>query len=536
MGLWRDRRVRWAALGAAVVALGWCLPTAGVDFVYLKRLNIFLAAAAAGAVLTRLPRLAGLLRPRAYLAVLGALAAACLTVYLNFFSFHGERTYVHLHDVAHYYLGAKYFDELGYESLYTAMLRAEAEAYQGRLATREARDLATNDLVPVRVLLARSDDVRAAFTPERWHDFRQDVSLFREWLGPQYKSLFADHGFNPTPLWPVVGGRLANRVPAGSPAGVRLLTLLDPLLLLAGFAVVAWVFGLTTALVAVIHFCLIFGASFGWTGGAFLRYVWFASLLGALCCLRQERHALAGALVAAAAALRVFPALFALPIALKALHTLWRERRVAGPHRRFLAAAALTGAALFLAGGLQARGLGAWPEFRANLRKHMDTVSPNIVGLTNALAYRPGPDTLTLEELREQQDRRRRVNRIQLATLFVATLVAVGLLAPRLDDVSATVLAVPLLLTGLNLASYYYVLLVLLAVASWDRPLRLAALFGLEVVSHALLLFEEREHVLYIYRSVLLLYLLAAFHVPDLAARLAARRGPPLASVPPLSA
>jgi hypothetical protein len=221
----------------------------------------------------------------------------------------------------------------------------------------------------------------------------------------------------------------------------------------------------------------------------------------------------------------VFPALFALPIAVKALHGLWRERCVAPSHRRFLAAAALTGAGLFLAAGLQERGLGAWTEFRTNLQKHMDTISPNIVGLTNALAYRSTPEKLTLEELRESRDRRVIVNRIQVGTIFVAALVAVALLVPRMDDVSATLLAIPLLFTGLNLASYYYVVLVLLAVANADRPRRLAALFGLELASHALLLFEDRENVIFIYRSVLLLYLLAAFYLPTLAARVREVRG-----------
>jgi len=525
LGWLRDRRSRWAAGAIAVAAVVWSLPSAGVDFVYLKRFNLFLAAAAAALALVRDPRLPYPLSPRTHLAALAGLAAACLVVYLNFFSFHGERTFVHLHDVAHYYLGSKYFDELGYEGLYTAMLRAEAEAYQDRFTTLEARDLATNELVHIRALLVRSDEVKSAFTPERWEDFKQDVALFREWLGPQYKSLFVDHGFNPTPLWPVLGGALANLVPAGSRTGVRLLALIDPVLLLAAFAAVRWAFGWTAALFGLIHFCLIFGASFGWTGGAFLRYLWFASLLAASCCLRKERHALAGALTAVAATLRVFPALFALPIAVKALHGLWRERRVAPSHRRFLAAAALTGAGLFLAGGLQERGLGAWAEFRANLQKHMDTISPNIVGLTNALAYRSTPEKLTLEELRESRDRRVIVNRIQVGTLFVAALVAVALLVPRMDDVSATLLAIPLLLTGLNLASYYYVVLVLLAVANWDRPRRLAALFGLELASHALLLFEDRENVIFIYRSVLLLYLLAAFYLPALAARVRDVRG-----------
>ena len=277
-----------------------------------------------------------------------------------------------------------------------------------------------------------------------------------------------------------------------------------------------WAYGWTAALLGVIELCLVYGASFGWTGGAFLRYVWFAATLGAACLLHRARFAPAGALLALAAALRVFPALFAVPLGLKALLRTWRERRVPREHLRFFTAFAGTGLALFLLTGLQARGLGAWGEFRLNMSKHMDTVSPNIVGLTPLFAYRDLPEQITIEEVREQRERYAHAGRVQKATLFVAALLAVALLAARARPDESMLLAVPLLLTGLNLASYYYVLLVLMVVVWWDRPRRVAALFGLELVTHALLLFEDREQFVYMYRSVLLLYLLAAFYARDL--------------------
>jgi hypothetical protein len=279
LGLLRRPAARWTAAALAALAILWALPWGGVDFVYLKRLTLVLSLAAMAVVLLRYYGGAFALSARQYTAALAGLAAASLTVYLNFFSFHGQHTWVHLHDVAHYYLGAKYFDELGYEHLYTAMLRAEGELTPGRFSTLEARDLSTNELVPIRELLLRSDEVKAGFTPERWEEWKRDVALFRDALGPQFKSLYADHGFNPTPLWPVMGGTLARLVPAGSRTGVLLLSLLDPLLLAAAFAAVAWAFGRPAALLGIIHFCLVYGASFGWTGGAFLRYVWFAAVL-----------------------------------------------------------------------------------------------------------------------------------------------------------------------------------------------------------------------------------------------------------------
>ena len=63
------------------------------------------------------------------------------------------------------------------------MLRAEAEEYDDHFRAVEARDLENNGLVHIRVLLERSEPVKARFTPERWRDFRLDVAYFRDALG-----------------------------------------------------------------------------------------------------------------------------------------------------------------------------------------------------------------------------------------------------------------------------------------------------------------------------------------------------------------
>src|SRR5207245_8463138 len=107
---------------------------------------------------------------------------------------------------------------------------------------------------------------RDRFTSERWSAFREDVAFFREALGPQYTAVLADHGFNPTPLWAAIGGSLANLVPAGSHAGVFLLTLLDPLLLAAAFAAVAWTFGLRVALLSIFPFSIVYTNTLGMMG------------------------------------------------------------------------------------------------------------------------------------------------------------------------------------------------------------------------------------------------------------------------------
>ncbi|HXI04387.1 MAG TPA: hypothetical protein VNI57_14540, partial [Candidatus Saccharimonadales bacterium] len=498
-GLARRPAVRWIGGGLLAVAIVWSWPSGGADFVYIKRLNLFLAAAASALFTLRHLKIPWTLRPRSFGVALAALASLAAVGWLNFFSFHGEHTWIHLHDVAHYYLGSKYYKELGYSSLYTAMLRAEAETHQDHFKALEARDLESYDVVPIQALLRRSDAVKAAFTEQRWEDFRRDVEFFRGRLGPQYGTILQDHGFNPTPVWALAGGWLANRVPAGSHAGILALTLVDPLLILGSFALVVWAFGWITAVVAVLHFCIIFGATFGWTGGAFMRYLWFAAFIGFVSLLRKRRHAASGFALAVAASIRIFPVFFLLPLAFRALRAVAARTRRRGPAfpnllppRRWLRFAGGFAAGLVLLAGatlLPRGGAAHWRDFARNLSTHVQTISPNMVGLTEALAYRPGEGKVTGEEFRALKVRRQRIYTVQIVLVFVPALLAAGLLSRRFSDAGSLVLAVPLLYLGLSLASYYYVLLVLLVLICRNRPRDLALVFAAEAIPYALMLF-----------------------------------------------
>ena len=51
-----------------------------------------------------------------------------------------------------------------------------------------------------------------------------------------------------------------------------------------------------------------FGATFGWVGGAFLRYTWFFGVVGSVCAMARGHAMAAGVLLAMATMLRVFPA------------------------------------------------------------------------------------------------------------------------------------------------------------------------------------------------------------------------------------
>jgi len=519
-GLW-PKQILWMILVGVAGLLIWSACAGGVEFARLQRMNLLVAAAAIAVVACRSLRLAGMGERRVYLASLSLIALVAWVLYSNFFAFHGigrERVFIHLHDVAHYYLGAKYFPELGYQSLYTGMLRAEAEKYDDHFRSLEARDLETNGLVDIRALLARSDAVKERFSADRWTAFQDDVAFFRDGMKEQWGEVLRDHGFNPPPLWPLLGGALANLVPAGSHAGILGLTLLDPVLLVAMFASIAWAFGVESMLLASVYFCTIHGASFGWTGGGFLRYVWLASLVRAVCCLKRDRHASAGALLGVAAMLRIFPAWFIAPIALLALKGVITRQQVSARHVRFLLAFAATCAALFSATLTLPAGLHHWQEFRHNMQRHVDSNAYNSIGLNEILSYTGPVKASNPEDFARELDWRRTTYRAQITVVLLLVIAVLGRRSRWPDNASATVLAIPLLFCTLSLAAYYYAFLILLVLAHGQSTWRIAALFAVEALTCVLGLFESNQIVLFFYRNVLVAYLLLALYLGGLGA------------------
>jgi hypothetical protein len=501
--------VALVALVAASVAAG------GIAFAELDRLKLGLAAAVAIFCALRALDVAWLRPRRTRLALLSGAALLGWVLHMNFLAFHGSagtpRTWLHLHDVAHYYLGSKYFDELGYSDLYVGMLRAEAERYGNRFKSVEARDLGTYEIVHVKGLLERSDAVKVRFGPERWRDFQGDVAFFRDALGPQWGEVLRDHGFNPTPVWAWLGGWLANRVEAGSARGILVLCALDPLLLAATFAAVAWAFGAETMLLAMLYYTAVFGASFGWTGGAFLRFAWLFGVVAGVCCLARGRTVIAGSLLALSASLRVFPALFAVGMVCRGVRGLRETGRIPRATAAGLGAFALTGLVLCGATLVRPGGLERWQGFATNMERHLAHDAPNVIGLVEILEHRWGSQPEA--EAGEQRSRRAWIHAAQLAAAVPLVLVFLYRRSARDSDLALAAAAILLVFVTLRLAAYYYAFLVLLVAVFRNEPAKLALLFGVEAATYALASFDDRQAVVFLYRNLLVALLLVALYL-----------------------
>jgi hypothetical protein len=506
--------LRWGMRFALASLAIYGLPFGGLDYDSLKKLNLLLAGVMVVALLLRRAEAAWWSNRENYRRFLAGMAVASVAAYLNFFSFHGG-AYMHLHDVAHYYLGSKYFHELGYGNLYTAMVRAEAEEYAGVLWSREVRDLSSNSLVPVETLLRQSEPIKGRFSPRRWASFSKDVRYFRDTMGSSYPDVLVDHGYNPTPVWTLIGSSLANLIPAGSASGIFLLTLLDPILEITAFAAIGWAFGAETLLESLIYFCLLFGAMFTWIGGAYLRYLSFAAIIGAACCLRKRRGATAGALLALATMLRVFPVFFVAGPFFQGIGSFLRERKVPASSLRFVASFALTAGALFLATCWIGDGYAQWADFSHNTGAHMGSVSANILGITNLPMYVSRIDLTVPGGLEALLTWRSAIFAVQLAVVFPLALAAVALLSQHGDEVHAMALGALLVLTGVNISAYYYTFMVLLVIAYRGQPERLALLFAVELLVYVFQLFDDHEVLMHLYKSALLLGAFTALFGPE---------------------
>lgn len=324
---------------------------------------------------------------RTVLASMLALALVGGVSWIHGGRFHGGGRVLHDHELVHYGLGARWFEPLGHDGLYAALTLALVEDAPERAETLSlVKNLRTYDLEGLDAAVERGRGVRARFDDEGWEAFKADVRVLdarmqdRDW-----STLLVDHGFNATPFWRMLAAPWTAAPLSGG--ALLAMALVDPVLLLLALLAVRRSFGrLEALLVAVVFFVNPF-ASFGFTGGAFLRLLWWSALLGAAAAWRSGRPVLAGSALAVATLDRVFPGLFVVPWVVAAL----RGRATPAGRDALRAVVAFGAAGLGLFGLTLATsgGLGAWEAFLANIQAHERFVYLNQIALRNLFLSDP---------------------------------------------------------------------------------------------------------------------------------------------------
>lgn len=339
-------------------------------------------------------------------AIFVSMASLALVLYFNGFRF-GYAGYYHRWDQYHYYMGAKYFPEIGYDALYKCTAIAQDELgvatfvnEAGKEATidmrtelrqpgKTIRNLSgDNLLMPASTVLENPDECKRRFSPARWEAYKRDVVFFRTQSERSYwDQMQRDHGYNPPPVW-TLGGHLISNVVDTKVRNMQMLALIDVGYLLAIFGALAWAFGYRVASVAAILFGCQASAPYYWTGGAFLRQDWLFYLVMAACLARKRWFKLAGASMVYAGLLRIFPGLTVIGWLVVAGAYVFKHRRMHPDHQKALVGGT-TAAAILIGASLAVVGPSSYSQFfKHTIQVHDQTPLTNHMGLRVLVSHR----------------------------------------------------------------------------------------------------------------------------------------------------
>ena len=386
----------------------------------------------------------------------------------NLGHFHFDES-VHNWEHYHYYIGAKYGPELRYTRLYECTAAADlSDGRREQVVQRKMRDLAvTNQLVSTRAIVADPTRCSRHFSPERWQEFRKDIRFFRERFAPPlWNATQADHGYNATPVWAILGRLVADQGELNSHTLERNAYLDSGLLILMWLASI-WAFGWRATSVALLWWGFNFPAQFSWTGGGFLRFDWLCTMLIGICLLKKRYHFAAGFLLMYSTLLRIFPGLILAALVLKLIARMVGQRRffISRAHARLAAGCVSAALVLIPASGWAMGGLNAWPQFLENSQKHQRTALMNNMGLKTLLGYelrtaaRITQRPQDPEPLREWKNIRARVHDRRKPILFVLVglfCLLVARAGRREPDWVVACFGTGLIAISLELTCYYY--------------------------------------------------------------------------------
>jgi hypothetical protein len=406
--------------------------------------------------------------------------------------------YYHRHEFFHYYMGSKYFEQIGYARLYECTAIAEVElGFGDKLKKQDMRDLRVNLIGPITNSYVFSDPKQCTdhFKPEQWEAFKTDVKWFEQSArGTYWDNMKKDHGYNPPPVWTMTGKFFGSFAPAGD-GYFKILSLIDVFIHIGVLAMLGWAFGLRTMAVGAVFWGCNAVANFYWTGGAFMRQDWVFFLIASVCLARKRYFAFSGAALMWCALLRVFPAVLFFGVGLIVLFNLIKRRSLHPDHKRWIAGAAIALGVLVPA-SIAVSGVGAYKEFAHHILTHRNTPLTNHMGLESILSHNWDGRMLFSQDDRLddpfsewKQGRIDRIHKLKWLQngiiLLIAGWIAWSLRRTKLLWVGIP-LSVPLLVSMMNLTCYYYVVFLSAVILVRQRPALAVALLATSGASQVL--------------------------------------------------
>jgi hypothetical protein len=400
-------------------------------------------------------------------------------------TFQGE--FVRSWNVYHYYVGSKYFAELGYFDLYPATLvaddnwqkrnseRAEASSEELELDRGFSHITRTRNMHDYKVVSRKSSTAgfdRSLISEARLDELGEDTRDLRPFLeDDKWERIMVDLGYNATPSWAVVGAFLSNLIHLKTLA-FRCLINMDLLFYFTVFVGLWWAFDLRVALIATlwlstIHF------NRGRFAGGFFQYDWLASSVLAVALYAKKRPRSAGIVLSWGVMTRVFPVFMLLPIGIGMVHDLG-ERRFTRHRMEFLTSCLISCVLLAGMAGLSGRGLGVWFEWvdAMSVHSHYHSVTSNKrIGVARLALHQPRIGKFWAEYGGNRENRLAESGSRKWILILVGFAVLIPTLVKR-SDTDGMILALFAVFLAVTLSRYYasiWVLLFALGTTSRDK-------------------------------------------------------------------
>jgi len=413
-------------------------------------------------------------------------------VFHNLGTFRGG-TFVHYGEMFHYYLGAKYFKELGYYELYNAVIVADTEQDNALARLPFYTDLTTYQNTHREIVLQNIDRVKNLFSKERWNAFKYDVSFFKTATGmPRSPGLFfllMDHGYNASPVSTFILSILTNVVPV---THMRLLAWLDVALVVAMIELVFRTFGFDMGALFSIYFFVNILNDHDYISGSLLRYDWLFYIIVAVCLLEKGRYASSSFFLTLSAMMKVFPAVLFYGIGVTIFQKVKTTRAVDKKFMRFIVAAGVTALVLFLLPAVRLGGvLPPWKDFATKTALHDSGVYVNHLGLRGIVLFEPSHLSLNRfmetyenkytddivrhwQDVKEQEFKQRRPA-VVFSSLFVLVCLTAIMWKRKAGESEGALWPVLLIYTMSYPSHYYYAFLCLFILLFFKRTNALSA-------------------------------------------------------------
>jgi hypothetical protein len=400
----------------------------------------------------------------------------------------------------HYFLGSKYFKELGYYGLYRYTLLADQESRPPRLRRlkhiRHLEDLST---VPVKDAIAKAKDEKwNYFTRERWEEFKSDWEPMAK-ASRQWNRKLNDHGFNPPPFWNLIPGMIAQHIQTRDRLKYTVVRLIDLLLFLALLGIAAYVTGLDGALSCYIfvNASVILYYPHGFVD-TYFQFQWLNALIATMLFYRLGRMNLAGISLAYAGMVRIFPLVLAVGPGVVWLRKLIQKRSLPRKETAFLASLVIAGAVFGLLGLTQGKGLSSTRESLQNITQHADFIKfdTNKFGLQRLMSidlFKPLETISGLDNRARNFEDNRPIYYFLWALLMGLNLAA--MVFDMDDDAWVIPLGIGLIFALMTASRYYYLVLLVYLIPgrkkqnSWFATMSISTIF----LVHSLFIFYRGD-------------------------------------------